>query len=416
MLRIAAPWVVPVASPPIRDSAVLLDDAGRVVFVDADDSVPHPPGVREERFEPGIVIPGLINTHTHLELTGLGGAGAPGDFPAWIGRIRELKRARSAEEYRTAAQHGLRAAWRAGVTTVADTGDSGAVIEALAELGGRGVVYHEVFGPHPDQVGASLAELARAVDRLRGFTSERVRLGVSPHAPYTVSGPLYRGVAQFAERHDLPLAVHLAESRAESRLIADGTGPFADAWRARGIPLPHDVRHLDRVLAVRTPVRWLLAHGILGPATLCIHLVQADAADVAIVAGSGATVAHCPLSNAAHGHGEAPLAELLARGVPVGLGTDSAASVPCLDLFAEARAARGLAGLDAQAAVRLLSADAAMAIGFSDIGVLAPGAWGDLAVLGRDAGAGGVEEAVVAAAPEEVVATYVAGRQVWRGA
>ena len=135
-------------------------------------------------------------------------------------------------------------------------------------------------------------------------------------------------MAQLAQRLDLPIAVHLAESVAESQLIASGTGPFAEAWRARGIPLPDDVRHLDRPLAVRTPVRWLDAFGILGPDTLCIHAVQADSSDIALLARREASVVLCPRSNAAHRHGEAPVAELLAAGLRVGIGTDSAAIKP----------------------------------------------------------------------------------------
>jgi 5-methylthioadenosine/S-adenosylhomocysteine deaminase len=222
------------------------------------------------------------------------------------------------------------------------------------------------------------------------------------------------------------MAVHVAESRAESVLIATGGGPFGDAWRARGIPLPDDVRQLHAPLAIRTPIRWLEALGVLGPDTLCIHAVQTDAGDLAVMTRREVAVAHCPLSNVAHIHGEAPLGAYLAAGLRVGLGTDSAASVGSLDLFAEARAARALGQLEAAGALRLLTIGGAEAIGISDIGVLAPGAWGDVAMvdLGRmtdesmrrsddpPIGPSNVEEAVLASAPEFVIATYLAGREV----
>jgi len=270
-------------------------------------------------------------------------------------------------------------------------------------------------------VAASLRQLEARIERQRGFAGERIRVGVSPHAPYTVSGPLYRATADLAARDDLPIAVHVAESRAESALLATASGPFGDAWRARGIPLPDDVRQLHGPLAIRSPVRWLEAFGVLGPDTLCIHAVQTDAGDLAVMTRRAVAVAHCPLSNAAHRHGEAPLGAYLAAGLRLGLGTDSGASVGSLDLFAEARAARALGQLDAGSALRLLTIGGAEAIGLSDIGVLAPGAWADVAIVKLDrseesAGRWDVEEAVLASTPESVLATFLVGREVHRRA
>ena len=332
-----------------------------------------------------------------------------------------MKEKRTVEAYRDAARSGLRASWAAGVTTIADTGDSGSVIEALAELGGSGVAYQEVFGPHPEQLATSLRQLEGRIERQAMFTGPRVRLGVSPHAPYTVSGPLYRATAELAERHDLPLAVHIAESGAESELIRSSGGPFGDAWRARGIPLPDDVRQLAAPLAIRSPIRWLEALGVLGPDTLCIHAVHTDAGDLAVMTRREVGIAHCPLSNAAHRHGEAPLGAYLAAGLRVGVGTDSAASVGEIDLFAEARAARVLGQLDAAGALRLITLGAAGAIGIPDVGVLAPGAWGDVVVVDIGATAEAsrprdAETAVLAASPGNVTRTYLAGREVHRRA
>lgn len=405
--------------PPVADGAVLIGADGRIVAAGHNSAVPAPPDARVEVFPGSAIMPGLVNAHTHLELTGLRAEAPPSDFPAWIRSIRNQKERRTGEEYREAARAGIRAAWAAGITTVADTGDSGAVIEALAELEGSGIAYQEVFGPHPEQLGASLRQLEGRVERQRAFTGNRVRLGVSPHAPYTVSGPLYRATAEFAEREELPLAVHLAESRTESELIGRSAGPFAEAWKARGIPLPDDVRQLGAPLAIRSPVRWLEAFGVLGPDTLCIHAVQTDAGDLAVLTRRQVSIAHCPLSNAAHRHGEAPLGAYLAAGIRVGIGTDSAASVGELDLFAEARAARALGQLDAPSAVRLMTLGGAEAIGIPDIGLLAPGAWGDVAVISLrrsddETMSPGVEEAVLAAHPGRVTATYIGGREVHR--
>jgi cytosine/adenosine deaminase-related metal-dependent hydrolase len=405
--RLAAEWVLPVAAPPIERGAVLIGSDGRIEAVGADHLVPRPPEAVEEQYDGGLLLPGLINTHTHLELTGLA-EGPPGaDFTGWILGVRQAKAARSPEAFDQAARRGLEACWAAGVTTVADTGDSGAVIRALAELGGSGIVYHEVFGPHPGQVAESLAGLRAAVSRLARYATGRVRIGVSPHAPYTVSGELYAATSAYAADEGLPLAVHLAESLAESELLEQGHGTFAEAWARRGIPLPPGPG--------RTPVEWLDAHGVLGERTLCIHLVQVSAGDLDRVAARGAAVAHCPLSNRAHGHGGAPLGAMLRRGLRVGVGTDSVLSVGELDLLAEARAARVLGGLDAAGALALCTTGAAAAIGLAgEIGSLQPGRWGDCVVLQPRTSKLSPEERALACAPEDVVATYLGGRAVYR--
>jgi 5-methylthioadenosine/S-adenosylhomocysteine deaminase len=293
------------------------------------------------------------------------------------------------------------------VTTVADTGDSGAVIEALAERGGSGIAYQEVFGPAPAQCGDSLAGLQARVAALASFATGRVRIGVSPHAPYTVSGPLFRAVARWAEEERLPLAVHVAESVAEEELLARGAGAFADAWRTRRIPLPEPLG--------RSPVAWLEEHDVLVPETLCIHVVRANERDRALLAREGAAVAHCPLSNAAHGHGAAPLGPLLEAGIRVGVGTDSVMSVGRLDLLAEARAARKLAGLPPEDALRLCTIDAARALGLQDVvGSLEPGKWGDCVVIRAAAPDTTPEEQVLASGPRDVQVTLLGGRDVYR--
>jgi 5-methylthioadenosine/S-adenosylhomocysteine deaminase len=406
--RLSARWVLPIEGRPIEHGAVLIGADGRIVAVGPEARVSRPAGVPVEDFGEAVLLPGLINTHTHLELTGLAGGPPEVEFALWIRRLREAKAALAPDAFLPSARQGLADCWAAGVTTVADTGDSGAAVQALAEAGGSGIAYQEVFGPHPDQCEESLRGLQVRVESLSKFAAGRVRLGVSPHAPYTVSGPLYRATAEWAKAMDLPLAVHLAESRSESALLASGVGAFADAWRARGIPMPAPLG--------RTPVQWLDEHGVLSVRTLCIHVVQASALDIGRLANAGAAVAHCPRSNRAHGHGEAPLAALLAARVRVGLGTDSVVSVGELDLLAEARAARALAGLDAARALALCTLDAAHALGLeAEIGGLRAGKWGDCAVIQLHDGAGAAPEAMVlGSGPRDVLATFVGGRDVYR--
>lgn len=405
--RYTADWVVPVAAPPARDAAVLIDPVGRIVAAGPSESVPVPPGTLHRSFPAAAILPGLVNVHTHLELTGLDGQVPDEEFPEWVLHLVAIKRARRPEAVRAAARKGIEDCWRMGVTTVADTGDSGAVIEALAELNASGIAYHEVFGPDPRLAGESFAGWAARLEELGRFAGGRVRLGASPHAPFTVSGPLYRRAAEHARSVGLPLAMHIAESRAESDLVGPGTGGFARRWVERGI---------EPVAARMTPIRWLEQLGVLGPDALCIHCVQTTEDDLGRLAAHGSAVAHCPRSNRRHGHGDAPLQAVLDRRLRVGVGTDSVASVAPLDLLAEARIARELGGLSAWETIDLVTRGAASAIGMeAEAGSLAPGRWGDLAVfrLGPQVDQQQLPDRLVSAGPGDLLCTVLAGREVW---
>ena len=371
MLRIHAGSVHPVTAPPIEDGAVLVDDRGTIAAVGPNAVVPTPPGARALEFPHARLLPGLVNTHTHLELTHLTGKNTEREFAGWIRGLRVLKDATSSDEFSRSAEQGVRDAWAAGVTCVADTGSTGAPLEALARLGGRGIYYQEVFGPDPARCAASMEELRRALDRLSPLASSLRSLGVSPHAPYTVSEALYRSVAELARSEGWPVAMHLAESPAETEFVREGSGPFADALRARGI---HVTAHHC------SPVQYLVRLGVLQRATgwLCIHCVQVDERDIEMLRHAGVGLAHCPRSNRAHGHGTAPLAAFRRAGLRVGLGTDSVVSVGDSSLLAEAAAA----GLDGEDALRMLTIEGARALGLeSEIGSLEVGKQGDLALF-----------------------------------
>jgi len=404
--RLAARWLLPIDGSPLERGAILVGPDGRLQSVGPDSAVPKPEGVPQVEFGDAAILPGFINTHTHLELTGLQGLVSEREFPSWIRRLREVKEQRPPEEYLHAARRGLHDCYAAGITTVADTGDSGAVIQVLSEEDASGIAYLEVFGPHPSQLEKELTRLQRQVAESLPLARSRLRLGVSPHAPYTVSDQLLQAVAAWASREELPLAVHIAESPAEAQFLLDGSGPFADAWVARGIPLP--TRH-------RTPVAWLAEHGALTPRTLCIHAVQLRDDDIKLLAQSGAAVAHCPLSNWAHAHGAAPLRGLLGAGVRVGLGTDSVVSVGRLDLLAEARAAGRLAGLTPGQMLELSTLAGARALGLdSETGSLRPGKWADCVVIRLPSEPGSPEDQVLASSPADVVLTCAGGRDVYR--
>jgi 5-methylthioadenosine/S-adenosylhomocysteine deaminase len=408
-LRLAARWVLPMDGPPIAHGAVLVGADGRIAAVGPEPRVPRPPLAVTRHLGAVALLPGLVNAHAHLELTALRGLVRDLPFPRWIATLRRVKDALAADHALAAARWGVLEGFAAGITTLGDTGSTGAAARAMADLGARGVAYQEVFGPDPAHCAKSLAGLEAALDDLARWGSERVRIGVSPHAPYTVSEPLLAAVAGLARARGLPLAMHLAESPEEAAFVRDGAGPFAEALARRGIAVaPRGA----------SPVQWAFAAGLDGVRPLVIHCVTAGPEDFGLIAGAGATVAHCPLSNATLGHGRADLPGMRRAGLTVGIGTDSVAAGGGLDLFAELRAAAAGRDLSPGELLRLVTSDAARALGVAGAGVLAPGAWGDLVAVSLRRPAfephADPELAIAStASASDVVATWVAGRLVY---
>lgn len=385
MIAYHARWVVPVSRPPLVDATVAVE-GDRIVYVG-----PRRDAPRGASLDLGdaVLLPGLVNAHTHLELTALRGLldGLP--FVEWI---RALTRARAAvldeDAMRDSALLGIAEGLRAGITTYADTSASGVVLGALRAMGVRGIMYQEVFGPDPGQRAEMLARLRLAVERLRPLESPLVRLGVSPHAVYTVHEDLLVDVAAYAMQEGLPVAMHVAESDAEMAFLREGDGPFAEGLRARGIAV---------VRRSHSPVHLLVELGVTLARPLLIHCVKVDPSDIAFAAEWGCPVAHCPASNAKLGHGIAPLREMLDAGIVVGLGSDSVASNDAMHLLGEARLAaltqnarRGdPAALSAVEALTLATAGGARALGVADrVGSLEVGRAADLAAFGLDAACG----------------------------
>ena len=223
------------------------------------------------------------------------------------------------------------------------------VEELVVNLREAAIGYLEVFGPNPSQCDDAIRDLTARVASRRGHDTALVRTGISPHAPYTVSAPLFTAVAELAESHQLPIAIHIAESHAESQLVRDAEGPFADALRARQI---------DVTTQARSPIALLEQCGVLRVRPLLIHAIHIDERDIDAIADHRATVAHCPISNLKLGHGIAPLHELHTAGVAVGLGTDSVASNDRMDMLGEARQAALLAALRQRSPDALAAHDA----------------------------------------------------------
>ncbi len=324
-MRYHARWVLPIPQPPIENGTVVEAD-GLITYVGPRSGAP--PGQDHDLGE-SILLPGLVNTHTHLELTAMRGFLEDLCFSDWIDKLRQSRNEiMDTEALLDSARFGIVEGVEAGITTYADTCSSGVVMQAMREAGVRGIMFQEVFGPDPAQAVMAMRELEGRIETLLLEQTDLVKLGVSPHAPYTVSDPLYDAAADFANSRQLPLAMHIAESEPEVDLVTRATGDFAERWQRRGIAVSPRARSAIALLEQR---------GLLDRGPLLIHCVRVDAEDIATMARHHCAVAHCPASNAKFGHGIAPLLPLIAAGIRVGIGSDSVASNNRMDILDEAR-------------------------------------------------------------------------------
>jgi cytosine/adenosine deaminase-related metal-dependent hydrolase len=396
---ISGDWVLPVEGAPIENGAVAIE-GGDIVAV----------GTVEElgegtRYPDAVIAPGFVNAHSHLEYAVYGGFGdGLGDFTEWITLHIQRKARIGWDEFVDIARLGAAECLASGITTVGDCSFGGATAVAAAELGLRATVYLEVFGSDPS---AALERFASIRDRVEASFSERVRPGVSPHAPYSVSIDLYEACAELG----LPIATHISESESEVTYLLTGKG----AWG--------EYKDLFVEPPGRTGTRLLAERDLLGPNLLAAHCVVVDEEEIDLLASTGTGVAHCPRSNGALGCGVAPLAELLEAGAHVGVGTDSPASAPSFDFFEELRtvllSARARARrpnvLTPAEALELGTLGSARALGLDgEIGSLVPGKRGDVVVVSLKGSAYLPFEDPAAAlvyggSPGRVLATYVDG-------
>ncbi|MDQ3067145.1 MAG: amidohydrolase family protein [Actinomycetota bacterium] len=400
MRSVSADWVLPVEGEPIRNGAVAIEGA-RIVAVGTAAELGE-----GQRFADAAIVPGFVNAHAHLEYAVYAGFGDGLSFGPWILTHMERKARLERCDMEAIARLGAAECLRSGITTVGDLAFSGASAHACAALGLRAIVYLEVFGR--DSV-----EAMRSFAHKRGYVEsslcDRVRLGVSPHAPYTCSDDVYRACLEL----ELPLATHLNESQDELDWLIRGEGPWAPL--ADTLPPPGG----------QSGIRRLAAAGLLDERMVAAHCVKVDAAEIGLLTQHGVAIAHCPRSNALLGCGVAPLAELRAAGLRVGVGTDGVSSVPSYDMFdelrtvvASARARSEDAGaLSATEALELATIGGARALGLeAEIGSLAPGKRADLAIVSLSGSPylpweDPAAAVVYGGAPERILATLVDGEQ-----
>lgn len=439
-MLLQADWVLPITGSPIPNGAIAVE-RGIIVAVGPAAELREQQGAEPVLEFPGcVLLPGFVNAHTHLDYSAFGGFAEPSGFGRWMLNLLLARRRLNVDDFAASALWGALACARSGITTIADASFEGWTVARAARAAGlRGRIYLEVFGLDDAGLPAAMERLEARLDRMRRECEPPclVEPGISPHAPYTVSERFYREAARFARRAGLRLTTHLAESQAEVELLTGKKNVIARVYKAANM---WTGQHWTPPL--RRPVQYLVQAGVLTPEMLVVHAVQLDSADIAALAASGATVAHCPRSNARLRCGTAPVVELMAAGVTVGLGTDSLASNDDFDMFAEMRAALAasraraatpsVAGgappapgvavpqapeaaappvpgaLMAGAVLRMATIDSARSLGWDHlVGSLEQGKRADIIAVALPAGRMAVSDGVTPRQPSEIVTALV---------
>jgi aminodeoxyfutalosine deaminase len=398
LIRYRARWLVPICEPPIRDGWVAID-RGRIVA-----SGRPGPGDTQGETDLGdvAVLPGLVNAHTHLELSYLRDQVSPAaDFVSWIRDVVVARRLRPdprSPEIMNALDTAIAESIAFGTAVVGDISNTLVTFEPLSRSRLAGVVFYELLRFAADGAERAVAEASRQLDAL--VPTDVVRASLAAHAPYSVAPIMFRAIRTAARRDPLaPCSVHLSESVEEVEFIRSGSGP----WRT----FLEDVRAWDPgwVPPGGSPVQFLEDCGFLDARVLAVHGVQMSPDDLKRLEARGATLVTCPRSNGHTGAGAPPLEDFYASGVRVAIGTDSLASAPDLNVFAELATMRALApSIPATSLLESATWQGARALGFdADFGTIEPGKRARLLAVAIPPGTTDVEEYLVSGvSPEQI--------------
>ena len=388
-LTLKSRWILPIDGPPIEGGSVTVAD-GRVVAVGAASTDPLA-GSTVHDLGDMVLMPGLVNAHTHLEFSSLTAPlGEPGmPLPEWL-PLAIADRKRTGRDAGQAIAAGFRESLRCGVTTLGEIATAESDAYQTAILQPTTLLFHEVIGfsaARADSVQAAtearLEEFAgssqctQQPSEFRNPKSE-IKTGLSPHAPYTVHPELLRRLVDLSVEQNLPVAMHLAESPEELDFLALGQGPLRQLLEDRSMwdpeAFPRGTRPIDYLRQLARASRALAVHGN-----------YLDDEEIAFLAERKSTMAvvYCPRTHGYFGHEPYPLEKMLDLGVRVALGTDSRASTPDLSLLAEAReVARRHPSISPEHILRMATLEGAAALGLEEAaGSITPGKWANLTVI-----------------------------------
>lgn len=354
---------------PIQDGAVVFDADGTIVEVGkAGELLPKHAGL-QTRHVRGVVFPGLVNAHTHIELSNLRGKIAGGrGFVQWVDTLVATRTESTPDEEAEAVSLAVADLGKYATVAVGEITNSLSAVAALARSGLAGSIFHEVVGLNRDVVMKRIGGLkAELEEKLPSWPTSDLAYAPVPHTLYTLHLDAARALLASAHERDLVSSVHLAEHPAERRAVEQGDGPIPEWFEARFKTKPE---------LPKKPL-FDVAHdvGALRPGVMLVHLTEARQDELARVAESGASVVFCPRSNLYIEGKLPPLLAARAAGLDVALGTDSLASNASLDVLAEAKAlADRFTSVPADDLITMATWNGAKALGRKDLGRIAKGA------------------------------------------
>jgi cytosine/adenosine deaminase-related metal-dependent hydrolase len=379
-------WVVPISEPPIRDGAIVFTGDSIAAVGKEDEIGAAHPDARPIDQSGCAILPGLVNAHTHLELSEFRRGEAPSRFVEWLMRLVPRGKTTAAsvlESVRRSTRLGIKQCLRFGVTCVGDISrhffTSRTALEASPVQASplRVVSYGEVQAMAQRR---SLLEERIDLATCESF-GRNIRIGLSPHAPYSVELDGYRRCLAVARQRGLPLATHLAETPDEALFLASHVGPFMELWNY----IDAWDEHVPTF--VGGPIRMAHELGLLDYPTLLAHVNYCDDDEMALLSGGKASVVYCPRTHAYFGHPPHRWREMLQAGINVAVGTDSCASSPDLNLVDELRLLRQIApDVPATELWKMATIRAARAIQMeSEVGSLEVGKRADMVLFASSA-------------------------------
>ncbi len=424
MKILSADFVLPISAAPLEKGAVLIEKDKIVAVGKTSDLTEKFPEANREDFGEAVLMPGFVNCHAHLEITAMRGFldDADGDFYSWLIALTKTRaEILTEEDVKLAAIFGALEGARAGITCFGDIGRFGkAGFEALKTNGLRGVLFQETdFSPLNETSVEDFEKLKEKFYELKETENNLVKVGISPHSPYTVSRKLFEKITDFALAENIKISIHAAESNDEDVFLKTGEGFFSELYKR--FNLKWDAPNMSSV-------EYLNEIGVLRAKPLLAHCVKVSENDIDLIRKSDSRIAHCPKSNAKFGHGVAPLERFLKEHIKTGFGSDSVASNNTCDILEEARFATLLARtrsdkkefLRAEKIIETATLGGARAIGLeNEIGSLENGKQADIiAVSLGNAAQIPVHDAysalLFATNGRDVKMTMVAGREIYR--
>ena len=350
-----ARWLLPISRPPVADGGLAVQ-AGKIAEAGSFAAVRRSwPGARVLDHPDAVLLPGLINAHTHLELSHLRHLSqqpAPPSFTGWIARLIAERTEAAADDaaIMSAAWQVLAEQQAQGVAALADISNTGLTNQLAPDFSGRLLCFKEYLGLREDRATEALLRL-RDEDEVQACTG---------HAPYSTHSALLRALKARAKRLAHVFPIHTAESAAEIELLRTGGGELRGFLEEHGV-WDGTFQPLDREGGA---VTYLHQHGLLDSRTLCVHCVHLAEEEIGLLTETKAKVCLCPGSNAYLGVGTAPAGRLLRQGILPALGTDSLTSNPELSLWREMRLlAEAHSDLDPADILRMATLGGAIALG-----------------------------------------------------